>query len=669
MGLVFDAFKLVDEFVNDSKEQAEKSIQGAENRSTASAAEQLTQNTSNTVSTASLNEVQKNPIVAMGLSSANQAVTQVTQGLVVSGTKKLETAANQALGFNIRETVRSTTEAAFSAIALASTAKVEIIMELARTNAREIVRLIGEKNAVITELKSEIKTQNKAGKIMQNRNQFFSEYHDDLIVALGLIENADARLKSVVSVLRSSKKFNTRNYDQAVTELEQAKALILPPEREGQLQDAGITAEGIRGDTFLQATFASPANQEILAAALSIPAISARIGELMLSYAGLTVQINGLLAIFLTVLDDFISTYQRNDNVDKNTINHITSATDQLDSLIADMRVVLDAPAAEKAKARYPFQVTTSATGWGIRVVAVIEWLRVNPGKASQILDITGESVERYKQAVTDLQAIGDQVVGLARLRVPNSAQEDPLQVPKDLGKLLLTANTAIASNTVQIDDVAGTGLTLGALGGEQARLNTRSQFLQADNLMDAALQLDAAIVGALQPFIDTPFELLEGADRIVKQMAEVMDDLGLDRGGDLLRKADIKGFYAANSKTLTYVGAAAAGLGVFLDDIVQVSSLGTDEEITDQEFGKVQELKAELDRQNDVKQVETARSGAATKDAFVADQQTKLKRDEALGSAVRKIAEKRDEDTQNDPVVVTRDIVGKAVGKKFSFS
>jgi len=354
---------------------------------------------------------------------------------------------------------------------------------------------------------------------------------------------------------------------------------------------------------------------------------------------------------------EFIKAYERNDNIDQSTINHIKAATNQLDKLLADMKVLVFPTDGREKDVSYPLSVTTSATAWGIRLFPVIEWLKINPGKASKELDITGESVTRYLKAVKDLKLINNQQSGLADLRV-KEAIEDPKHVPTIIGKLLLTANTVLASNTTtDKDGILGT-----SIGAPITPFQIRQKFVQGNDFMRAALQLDNKIVAALKPFIDTPFELLEGADRIVGQMTGIMEDMGFDRGADLLRKADIKGFYESNSKTLTYVGAAGAGLGLILQGLGDPG-----EEVADQEFGKVSEIKAKYDRQSDVQQVEAARSGSATSEVFINDKKKEFENNELLATQAKAIAEKHDPEVKEGPLDIVKNAVGQTVGNKLN--
>lgn len=660
MSLFSDGLSFVDDFVANSSNELNESISGASNRSQVSALDQAGNDATDRVQKPAFDRLESNPVVNMGVDTLNEAVTTLSQQLLINGTKKLENAANEAVGFPIRKTVQNTTDVVYTAIGLASTAQVEVLMELARSNARLIIEQIEAKNELIKELEAEIKALNNAVMIILNSQPFFTAYFDDLIKAFFLIRGANTSLKSVVSVLRSVKRFSTFGYNKAIDDLEKALALILP-DRSEELAERGVTADDIRLDTFLLETIGRPENEEALAAALAIPGISAKIGELLALYTLRTLAINGLIILFLNSLDEFIKAYERNDNIDQATINHITAATDQLDKLLADMKVILFPTDGREKSVRYPAEVTTSATAWGIRLAPIIEWLKINPGKASQELDITGESVKRYLKSVEDLKKIGNQVVGLAELPA-KEAQEDIKKVPTIIGKLLLRANTVLAANTINVKNVAGTGIDLDTT---TTPFLIRQQFVQANDFMRAARQLDNKIEAALEPFINTPFELLEGADRVVNQMVGIMDDIGFDRGADLLRKADIKGFYESNSKTLTYVGAGAAGLGLIIKGLGDPTA---ESEVTDQEFEKVSELKSELDRKSDVKQVEASRSGAATKEAFINDKKVEHERNEKLGREAKLVAQKHDPDIKDSPIDNVKSTVGKALGDKFNF-
>jgi hypothetical protein len=635
----------IQEFIAKKSDDFNQAVFGVQNRASNSAGGQLTGSIQDRVSQPAFDHISQNPIIAMGEDTANQAITTISQQLLVTGSKKLEAAVNKATGINIRKTIQDVTDGYFTIVGLVSTASVEIAMELARTNARSIVSLIGKKEEAIKTIQTEIRALNNAVVILSNADPFFKDYYAKLVQAYTNTLAANTQLKSVSRILSTTHRYNSIVYEKSLNQLIAARDVILP--------DRDVDVTSIRGITdFLEQTITRQTNKQALAAALSIPGITAKIGAAYLSYVEYTVGINVLIALFLTVLDDFINTYKRNDNLDQNTINHIKAGTVQLDSLLADMRVVLF-PKDSRASAtfttpvvnlnvpKYASQVTTSATGWGIRLTTIIEWLKVQPGRASKELDVTSESVLRYQAAVKLLKAQGNIPLGGATLNVKES-QENVKETTFAVGKLLFLANTTI--------------------GTQQTPAELLQRRVQLVSLFNAATILDTRIKTALQPFIDTPFNLLNGADKVVKQMGAISRDLGLDRAADLLEKADIKGFYAMSGTTATYAGAAVAGMTAI------IGSMKSDPATTDSELASMENVKSGFDRDNEAKKVEATRSASSSSEQFVAEQKQGLDASKQQASAADEVAQKKDAAVAASPINTAQNTITKAIGNKMNF-
>lgn len=633
MASLSDPVSFINDFIAKRSDDINQAISGSSNRLKASPQGQLDKGTLDRVQTPSFDQIKSNPIINMGIDSANQAVTTITQQLIQTGAKRLDATVNKALGIPVRKTLQDVTDGYFMAVALASTAKVEVLMELARANARLLITTLKQKNQVIADIRKDIVALHNAVMILMNSQPFFTDYYNKLVQAYQDILQADKDLKSVVSVLGSIHRYRADLYAQSLVLLESARDLILP-DRTAQVNE-------INSGNFLQNVFLRKTNKDALAAALTIPAITARIGENFLKYVGLTAAANELVSLFESALSDFINQYKRNDNIDQTTINHINAGIKQIDSLLGDMNVVLFPTDGREKKPAYPGQVSTSATGWGMRLTTVIEWLKIQPGKASAELDITGESIRRYNQAIQSLLAMGNRKKGLAILTV-NQAREDVKDTVVHAGKILLMANTLVVTQNSSAD--------------------VQAKFMQLDDYFSLALGLDNDIIGAVQPFVDTPFELLNGADKIVGQLFKITQDLGLDRAADLLQKCDIKNFWAMNASTATYAGAAVVGVGSIL------GVLKSSPDTTDAQTQKLQAVSDDFNRQNQVKQVEATRSASTSDDAFVAQEQQTLQTEQQKANAAIEVAKQQDPEVSSAPDSKFRQYLSTALGKKMDY-
>ena len=621
-----DSLKLVDDLIASKSDALSKAVLGATTRSKASADGKLQQDTEKRTVNPALDHVNSNPIINMGVDTVNQAVTKISQQLVVTGAKKLEAAVNKTLGIPLRKTIQDATDAFFMTTALVTTAQTEVVMELARVTARQIVKLIDQKDAVAKELKSNIKQLYNAINILLNSQPFFDAYLRQLQRAYTLTDLGNKGMKSVVRSLKSVHRYQQTLFDSSLNQLVQARDLILP--------DRNASVSEITSVDFLSDTIKRKSNKDAVAAAMAIPGLSYKVGQTLLKYLQYTIQINGLLVIFQNYLSDYISTFKRNDNVDSATINHITSATNQLDTLLADMKVMLFPNDGSDQSVLYPGRVTTAATGWGIRLTTIIEWLRIQPGKASKELDLTSESVRKYNAALDSLRILNDRRNGLAVLKV-KEAKEDTIDFAKTVGKLLIVANTAVATSKAPSD--------------------IRLRFKQMNDTIDLALTNDFLIKSALYQFINTDLALIGAASRIVKTLTKLADDLGLDKAADTLRKGDLKSLYSMNSETATYAGAAAVAVGTV------IGLLKTKPEVTDSELNKLENVRDTYNQENSVKKVEAQRSSSATSDVYIAEQEVNIERQRAEANSAGDVIKKRDPENTRGPMEIAQEAISKA--------
>lgn len=683
-----DGVQFISDFIAKREADVADSIKAITNRAKVSPDGQLQAGVAERSGGASQEFLASNPIINMGIDTANQAVTNVTQQLIVTGEKQLEQAVNRATGIDVRKTIQNVTDSYFAVVGLASTASIEVALELARLNARLIIKNLDEKDLIIKDLIGDVNQLYNAIVILLNSQPFFQDYFSKLIQAYQKILVANQNIKSVASVLKQIKSYNQVLYNSSLVSLGEARDLMLP-DRSAQIGE-------INPIQMLQATITRKTNKDALAAAATIPGISFRMGTKFIRYVAVTLEINSLLALFTNALNSFIQQYKRNDNIDATTINHITAGTNQLDALLSDMKAVLypnaTAPIAQRngtvtlvsstfitvkynndksesfrydsnrltpsvsvgslviagqplttaveQDRLYSGLVTTSATMWGIRLTAIIEWLKIQPGKASAELDITGESVTRYNTAVSKLNLIGDKTVGLATLKI-TKAQEQTLDTSQSFAANLLLANKVVAT--------------------QEAPADVRNRFIQLRNRFEAALILDADIRNALTPFINTPFELLKGADRVVKQLSQLTRSLGFDRGADLLEKADFTGFFNSNADTITYAGAAVAGVTSILGGV-----LGNPNS-TDSDVRKITTIQDKFSRRSENQKVEATRGTASSAPIYQAKQEADLSQDRQDADKATEVAKKQDPEIAESPLTKAESLISKALKNTFN--
>ena len=540
-----------------------------------------------------------NPIVNVGGDLVSNAVTKLTQGLMQSALESVSRSdrVKQLVG-GVVSGAELATDTCTTAIALASTADTEFVMQLARNTAKIIVKKINEKQAVIDEMRLEATKLINAMELLLGSRPFFSDYYTKLVVAYGKIRSSHANLLEIerglaasISGASTNYQFPARRFDVAVQGLDQALDLILP--------DRGADIKEISSGNLLDVSGVREA-RDALAAALVIPAVSAKISSLFLKYSKLTLEINGLLSAYVGSLNSYIATYKRNTAADKATLYQISSAIDQLTPLVQDMDAMLFPTDGRQNSVSYSTKVTSAATLWGIRLGPIVEWLKRSVSSGTKSLDLTGESVRVYGESVSAIGRIGDIVVGTSTLKIA-AGQEKVLDTLTSITSLLISANSVIATRKIP-DDV-------------------RQRVRQVGDLLSASTQLNKKLISALSPFISTRNNLVDGAERVLGNITKMASGLGLDRVSDLLAKGDVVGLLSVNSNTATYVGAAAVGLRQLLKDVAASPTA------TDEQAAKIQEIHDEVSRAEAVKKVEAGRSATAVLSDFIANTQRKVAR------------------------------------------
>jgi hypothetical protein len=473
------------------------------------------------------------------------------------------------------------------AIALASTAEVEVLMALARQNAQTIVTDLQKRQVIIAQIEADLTALSNAIALILNADPFFNNYLQQLILAYSKIDQANKDLKDVSLALQNAQVYRNREFASAMSLLNTALGLILP--------DRGVDLSQIRGSNIGQTigVLAAPVLKDLkkaAAVALTIPGICANIAKNLLTYAQLTDEVNGLLNIYLTVLSTFINAYQRNSNLDQAMITFLNSATGQLDSMESGMSALLF-PSSKGPL--YSSQVMLAATGWGLELSVIIAFLNAAPNNAEASLNTTGQSVRLYQQSCTIINALGNRQVGNATLKI-SAGQEDAITTVNLIGKTLLMA----AQVVVQSPSPA----------------NVRAQFRQANGIMNAASLNGAAIITALNPFINTKSTLVPGAEAVVANLLKLANGLGLDRLAGLLYAADIGNIMSLTSNTMTYVGAAVNGMSSIL------KLMDSNPDTTDQQKAVVSTYMAKVQAKNTTKQIEASRSSSETTSQYVDD-------------------------------------------------
>ena len=599
-------------------------------------------------------QIETNPIAQMGIDTANQMATTLVQKLVTDAFTKVNVSP-----------IQNAVQNFFQAWASVSTLESEVAMELARNTANNINNLLTQKAKIVGEIQNELTALHNACIIILNSTPFFDAYLKDLVSAYQILVGAETKFKNVVKVLQQSQRYRNREFDSAVADLGRAQTLILP--------DRNADVSSIRGvQDLISSTIGRQTNQQARAAAVSIPGISLKIGQKVIEYTRVTTDINLLLNTYADALDGFIASFQRNGNIDQVTIDHINAGITQLADLINGMNSTLFpnlqiTPAFDPTQITYGPKLSAEATGWGIKLQAIIEWMKLNPGKGSQTLDVTSNSVAQYinsKNLLVGFTYAGDtttdsnaDIITLA-LTTGITAGMSVLGAPIPPGTVVVSV---IDSNSVRISKRAtsdnrfvdirfgGYG-TLSYPGGslpiEQSREDAEaavrlvaSLLLQVNTILatrqtrteitarfrvvqkhfETSLVHGARVRAALQTFLNTSTSLQGPARQIVGQALGIANKYGLDRVVGLIQDGKTRELFNVTPDTATFSGAAVFGMNQL------VSAIRTQPNVTDAQVERLETVRDTVEREKKAKDIEANRSYSSTLDAAQDELKAKL--------------------------------------------
>lgn len=528
------------------------------------------------------NAIGTNPIVQMGIDTATQYVTTVGQQVVGDALRKINLSP-----------IQNATQNFFQAWATISTFEAEVAMELARNTARNAVGLIEQKRTVIQQLQTELTALHNAAVILLNSSPFIDAYLNQLIEAYGILRRADQKFASVVRTLTNSSRLRQREFDSGVADLEAAQRLILP--------DRGADVSSIRGATdLLSETISRQTNQQAIAAALSIPSISLRVGQLVLDYVRLTVEINLLLNTFLDALDGFITSFSRNDNIDQVTIDHITAGRTQLGTLLQDMSAILfpdDVMTVnlDPTRASFGVKLSASATSWGLRLQAIIEWMKLNPGKGSATLDRTSNTVRTYEIVCAAIRGFGSVSYTGGQVDIEQS-REDTTGAIRQVAQTMLLVNTIVAT--------------------QRSRASVNQRFRTTKRHFEAADFHLNRLSQSLNQFIATRSNLSGPAQQVINQALGIANKYGLDRVAGLLSDGRVRELFDLSPDEMTYAGSAVVGINELLAEI------RSNPNATDAQVEQLEAVRDAVERERVTKDIEASRSFSSA----IADAQAALK-------------------------------------------
>jgi hypothetical protein len=614
-----DSVNKLNDYLNESIKSANKAISGETNRATASASGPLKSSLQKLTVDNSKDTLKVNPILNSAGKAGEDFLNKTAKGAVDSVMKKA----------NLTP-IQNATKQFFTLFASITTFGPEVALELARNTANNIVTGIKKKDTIAQQINAEVTAIYNACAILLNGPPPFRNYLQDIINAYGLISGADSNLKRVLAELSKpiAPTFKQRTFDQSLKDLASARDILLPPNN--------TNVQDIRTLDFSSLSQAKQSVARVKTAFLSLAGMTLNLANLILQYEMQSLQVNGLINIFLTALDDYLSNYLKSLPTNQAAIDHITSGVSQLDALLAEMKSILDRLNGSPEDATIKSQLSTYGTKWGVSLTGTIEFLKLNPASGSAVIDKTTANVQAYLLAVKQISALTDITYPGGTVYV-NKGQEDAYKgLVRPSAKYIGTVNTIMVTST--------------------SRLDVRLQASAIRNYMTTSTALDAKIVLALQPFLNTRSPFGGDIAKSLGKLKKYANKNGLDRMAGILTSGDVKSLFSATPDTSTYAGAAVASTNAIIDVVKQVPGATT------QLISKIETLRDSVLRKQKAQEQFAGRGAYIAQGAEATQRQAAVDSDKTLIRNTTEAAKQYDEDVAQDPAANTERVLNAKV-------
>lgn len=476
-----------------------------------------------------MGQLENSPLKQLGEDFIAEQVSKVgnqllnnAQSLIGSQIDKITTATEQAVNL------------AFSSITAAITAQNNIVMFFIQQLAQQIIDRLDEKETIRLQMEQSLRELYNALSQLVAGDPFFEQYLQQLRLALQKLYAAQNETVSLRNTFVATDVFQTRRYDDILSLLKEAEQLLQP---EGEQTDRPFTQEG------LFANIGIPTDSQQLAIILAIPKLVKQTILATKGYLEITAQINGLLVAFISSIDTVSAV--SSDKIKNYTVGMLDSIFERLSSLTSEMALQLNG-----SEGAYntpisgfnpkPIPVSGNALGWLLQVKTIIGQLELIPKDALKNLNLDQGARSSFQRAVDQIKALTDQRRGDAILRVTEGQEQIGL-METQITQFCLASLGAIVSGSI-----ASNILPLG-----------RSVI----SYMDLSRQNDNLIRQALIPFIGTSLPSSDLLNKIGNGIFDMLDSMGLDKAGDLLRGGQFLDFFNLTTRTATYAGYALSVL------------------------------------------------------------------------------------------------------------
>lgn len=474
--------------------------------------------------------LENSPLKQLGEDFVAEQVSKV-------GGQILENAQN-IMGSKIDAIKTSTEKAvnlAFSSITAAITAQNDIVLYFIQQVGQQILDRLSEKEALRTQMQESLRELYNAVSQLVAGDPFFSQYLAKLRSALRLMYAAQGDITNLRDNYVATDIFRSSKYDSALSLLQRAEKLIEPEKNQ---TDKPFTSSG------LFANIGLPSKPQQLTVILAIPKLAKEVILSAKGYFMLTAEINGLLLAFglaLSTLKEVSSS-----KLKSYTVGMLDSVNERLSSLNQTIAKQLNGNIAEYQQPVSGFKpesvkVSQNALGWLIELKTIIAQLELLPKDSLKDIALDKTATSSYAEAVAKIKALTDRRKGDALLHV-NEGQEQIGLIESQITQFCLAALGAIVSGSIAKDV-----LPLGKA---------------AISYLDLSRENDTEIRNAITPFVGATLPFNDIIKRLGGGVYDMLDRMGLDKAGDLLRGGQFADFFSLTTRTATYAGYALAIIG-----------------------------------------------------------------------------------------------------------
>lgn len=523
------------------------------------------------LSTGLIESAKTSPLRVLGEDVLAQAITDTSRRL----SQNITNVVTNAIGPKALSSLQTLRSLAFDSVVAVMAFQNDMTLYFAGVVAKEAIKAIREKRENLLEMKEAIMKLHNALMVLTGGGPFFNKYLADLRTALEKIDSAQIQLGIVHSAFASTLSFPKSNYQLAKNLLDEAYVLIMPPVtgKEAETLRGGSAKGGLIGGGLLKGVFAAPKYEEQLAMLILIPKLTMKMLKTYDLYVIKVLKVNLLLLGFQNCVQNLKAI--TGNQITGSVLTMLETNRSMLQDIVESMALQLNGDVqaikgpiniettttvnalgfstgvSTKPYVPSPTKTSALAVEWSVRVKACRLMLEALAPDSLQHLSLSNQALQHYNDAILALSKLDDRRAFTAILHATDG-RESVGDIEADFITFAFQANQALIDSamTKKEDGLFGPKTVI-ALGN---KLTSRVQL---------SIDQDKEIELILQSFVEATGPLLKAIQAVGNSIFKLLDDLHMDAASDALKGGLFEKFFKMDSKTATYVGAAAAGLSL----------------------------------------------------------------------------------------------------------